>query len=1095
MSRRNLSVTALVALVCLALAVPTLADQRWVELQPGPEGTEAAVDIQTADTGVSIHLEVTGFYSGVLEVEGTDYTTLAVPGCGAKGRVGEPEMPFMGVLVPVANGPTVGRVELIGGAVPAIQDACVLPARAAEPDCGTARPEFVLDGAVYAKDAWLPAERARVANDVVVRGQRFLLVEISPLQVNPARAEVIGYPDLRVEIALEGEVDQAAEAMKLRRAGSFFPTRVEVAGGGSPSGLKANPTGIEYLILCHDDFLAAIAPLAEWKRLKGLTVEIVPMSVVGATSAAVKSYILGRYQSDVDLTYVLLVGDHQQIPSEDLGGMVSDLYYSTVDGSDYFPDLVMGRISVQTATDCANIVDKILTHDRTPDQDAWHGDFLMAALLQDYDDYNCHADRWFFETGIHSMHYARDVIGMGIYTAATSDSLSCNPYYFRSDSYPHRFAGYAGQPVPAADAALITGGAVATQDVSDAINAGVSIVQHRDHGGELGWGDPNWSTSHISGLVNGNRTPVVFSVNCLTGRFNYSSDCFCEAFMKKYPGGSVGVIGATDLSYSGHNDLLVHGAYDSFWDEYDPADGGNIYPHSFRPAEAFDYGKYYMYHWEGDGSITQLEFELFHWFSDPELRVYTQIPVTPTVTPSCPIPVGSTEVTVACDVEGALVAITDGGTLLGRALVAGGTATVPLDPPPDGPRTLDVVVTGHNVKPWQGECLVIVPDGPWLVHRSHLIDDSAFNNDGIINPGERVVIPITVENVGAEVGTTLVGTLSDASDLCTVLDPTATFPDAAVGQLVQSDPDHFAIKADLSAPHGHVIPLTLSWTAAGGYSGDTSFVVSVCKVLQIHDIAVSEISDSSAFVTWTTNTPASSRVAFGIAMPLDQSVESTTLTMTHSLVVEGLDPCTDYLFTVTSASPGCYEATDDNQGAGYAFTTAGRDVSFHDDVESGSDGWTAQAPWAISAESSHSPANSWSDSPGGNYANNIDISLTSPVISLPASSAPELRFFHTYALETGWDYAYLEVTTNGSAWSQLATYNGTAAAWTEEAFDLSPYAGTATFQLRFRLDTDGSQVMDGWHIDDVEISALAGCPFFADGFESGDTSAWSYATP
>ena len=49
-------------------------------------------------------------------------------------------------------------------------------------------------------------------------------------------------------------------------------------------------------------------------------------------------------------------------------------------------------------------------------------------------------------------------------------------------------------------------------------------------------------------------------------------------------------------------------------------------------------------------------------------------------------------------------------------------------------------------------------------------------------------------------------------------------------------------------------------------------------------------------------------------------------------------------------------------------------VAFEDDVEGGNIGWNGQSPWAISAEAAHSPGNAWSDSPGGNYGNNLDTS-------------------------------------------------------------------------------------------------------------------------
>jgi hypothetical protein len=296
-------------------------------------------------------------------------------------------------------------------------------------------------------------------------------------------------------------------------------------------------------VIASDDLVSEVDPLLTWKRLKGLTAEVVPMSAVGMTSDDIKSFLLARYSADPDLTYVLLVGNHLQVPAQSAGGPVTDFYYSCLDGGDQLPDVVLGRISVDTAEECANVVDKIVSYERSPDQGTWHGDYLMAALLQDYDDFNCVADRWFFETATNVIHYARDAVGMGIYTATTSDRLSCSSYAWRSDSYPHR--PDSGNIVPEADAALLTPGATATQNVSDAINAGVSIILHRDHGNVTYWGAPYFTTTSIANLTNGSSFPVVFSINCLTGAFHSTSDCFAEAFMKKYPGGSAGVIAAT----------------------------------------------------------------------------------------------------------------------------------------------------------------------------------------------------------------------------------------------------------------------------------------------------------------------------------------------------------------------------------------------------------------------------------------------------------------------------------------------------------------------------------------------------------------------
>ena len=147
-----------------------------------------------------------------------------------------------------------------------------MPQQAPDPDCGNASPEFVIDDKAYGADRWFPSEAARIADDVVVRGQRFLIVEVNPLAFNPARKEVSVRPNLRLIVDLVGEVNVAAEELKAARQSAFFPTAADLEGLPAPD---VNPTGIEYLIIVHDTLAAAVQPLAEWKQKKGFTVETV----------------------------------------------------------------------------------------------------------------------------------------------------------------------------------------------------------------------------------------------------------------------------------------------------------------------------------------------------------------------------------------------------------------------------------------------------------------------------------------------------------------------------------------------------------------------------------------------------------------------------------------------------------------------------------------------------------------------------------------------------------------------------------------------------------------------------------------------------
>jgi len=172
------------------------------------------------------------------------------------------------------------------------------------------------------------------------------------------------------------------------------------------------------------------------------------------------------------------------------------------------------------------------------------------------------------------------------------------------------------------------------------------------------------------------------------------------------------------------------------------------------------------------------------------------------------------------------------------------------------------------------------------------------------------------------------------------------------------------------------------------------------------------------------------------------------------------------------------------------------EIALADSVETGNLGWTPEGEWAITEEASASPSHSWTDSPGGEYDDYWDFSLTSPMLDFFSVAGVTLEFSHIYDLETGYDYAYVEYSTDGGAtWSTARSFNGTGhLSWESVEIDLADLDHAADARIRFRIDTDVSITEDGWHIDDIVIRGFDDPPpglIFRDRFESGTTSAWS----
>ncbi|HEU4515134.1 MAG TPA: immune inhibitor A domain-containing protein [Nocardioidaceae bacterium] len=127
---------------------------------------------------------------------------------------------------------------------------------------------------------------------------------------------------------------------------------------------------------------------------------------------------------------------------------------------------------------------------------------------------------------------------------------------------------------------------------------------------------------------------------------------------------------------------------------------------------------------------------------------------------------------------------------------------------------------------------------------------------------------------------------------------------------------------------------------------------------------------------------------------------------------------------------------------------------------------------------------------------NTAMTLKSP-LALPAGSSPTLDFSTWYDIEAGYDYVYVEASTDGgSSWQRLSndlTGNdegidgSSGGAWVDTSFSLAPYAGQSVL-LRLNYITDGGVALKGLLADDIKVSNGTSV-LFDDG--AGDGTNWS----
>ncbi len=152
-------------------------------------------------------------------------------------------------------------------------------------------------------------------------------------------------------------------------------------------------------------------------------------------------------------------------------------------------------------------------------------------------------------------------------------------------------------------------------------------------------------------------------------------------------------------------------------------------------------------------------------------------------------------------------------------------------------------------------------------------------------------------------------------------------------------------------------------------------------------------------------------------------------------------------------------------------------ASITDNLEGTGPTWNSNG-FTLTTSQAHSATHSYF---GGNVSNlNTTLAMDQ---TFTVSLGDTLQFWTSYNHESGYDYGYVEASTNGgSTWSSIPGnitttanphgynqgfgINGNSSGWVLAKFPLSLFAGSSIL-LRFHYTSDGGVNNGGWYIDDI----------------------------
>ena len=325
-----------------------------------------------------------------------------------------------------------------------------------------------------------------------------------------------------------------------------------------PTPLRNPANQADYVVITHSSFAESILPLVEFRSSQGLTTMVVDIEDIYNEFSeglfnpfAIQKFLRYAYNNwqQPAPTYVLLVGDahydykgatveiynrdrtfrgtyklhpnfvptyHGWAPAS--GETSMDQRFVNISGEDALPDMLIGRLSVQTPEALVTMVEKIIGYEKDLKTGVWQGTLIQVA-----DDHTDKPNDGIFEESRDEL--IQEVIPPGYDT---------RPIYLRKIGSPEN----------------------TRLRILSAIRRGALAIEYAGHGGSQTWADESiFRIEDAAGLQN-RYLPFVITTTCLNGQFDKPQQagnfCLSEQFLLGKHG-AIAALSATRLTYGQAN--------------------------------------------------------------------------------------------------------------------------------------------------------------------------------------------------------------------------------------------------------------------------------------------------------------------------------------------------------------------------------------------------------------------------------------------------------------------------------------------------------------------------------------------------------------
>lgn len=644
--------------ILLALFALNITAQTWTAISSNTPAPFQKTLTESSDQRIVLQFNVPGFYTSPVETtRGTEYI-VTVPEMFQITELSTPDLPWYGVSAIIPD-LALMKFRVVSSSYTDFEGISIAPSKGHY--LRSEDPNLIpfTYGTVYNQNAFHPEVRGQLQEPFILRDFRGQVVNVQPFAWNPISKTLRVYHELVVELyndGIGGENQLHRSRMPEVMAGEFISIYSQIFINYQPNRQILQEEG-KFLIIAHSSFMDAMQPLVEWKKTIGRPTELVNVATIGTTTTAIKAFVLNYYNTH-GLTHLLLVGDHQQVPSQSMSGGFSDNFYGYLAGNDSYNEVFVGRFSAETPAHAQTQVQRTIHYERNINEtDTWLNTGIGIARNEGTG--NGHNGG---ENDYVHMNYIRD-------------SLLNYTYSVVHREYDGNVPGITNTNA---------------SQMSQRINTGASIINFCNHGSISGWSVGGFSITHVNALTNVGKLPFIWSVACDNGRFT-SGTCFAESWMRathNTTGEPTGAI-ATMMSWisqpwqppmTGQDEMVTI-----------LVERRNHIKRTMGGVSINGSAKMIAQH----GTSGRTTHDTWLLFGDPTLTLRTNIPTPVLASHPGSMAPGATEFTVNADANGSIVALTINGEILGTGYIQNGSATITFPALPDS-GVIKLAIFGYN---------------------------------------------------------------------------------------------------------------------------------------------------------------------------------------------------------------------------------------------------------------------------------------------------------------------------------------------------------------------------------------------------------------